>query len=49
MLDLNYMRNASDIPDWIPAMAFNRELDLSGYTAEDVKILHEKSPISKVD
>lgn len=42
------MRNASDIPDWIPAMAFNRELDLSGYSAEDVKALHEKSPISKV-
>ena len=42
------MRIASDIPDWIAAMVFNRELDLSGYSTEDVKELHKRSPISKV-
>lgn len=42
------MRSASDIPDWISGCVFNRQLDLCGYTSEEIKILHERSPISGV-
>jgi len=29
VLDMNYMRSATDIPDWIDACVFNRKLDLA--------------------
>jgi acylaminoacyl-peptidase len=48
VIDLNFMRSASDIPDWISGCVFNRELDLCSYTSEDVKLLHQRSPISSV-
>ena len=48
VLDMNYMRSATDIPDWIEACVLNRELELGKATAEDVLKIHERSPISVV-
>lgn len=46
-LNLPFMYAASEIPDWINACCFNRDLDYK-LTAEDIKIMHEKSPTSVV-
>lgn len=48
VFDMNYMLSATDIPDWIAACVFNKELDLSQTSPEDVKTIHERSPISVV-
>ena len=48
VLDMNYMNAATDIPDWIAACVFNKSLDESVLTTEDVKIIHERSPVSVV-
>jgi acylaminoacyl-peptidase len=48
VLDMNYMRSATDIPDWIEACVLNRELDFGKATPEDVLKIHERSPISVV-
>ena len=42
------MRSASDIPDWISGGVFNRQLDLCGYSTEEIKLLHSRSPIGNV-
>ena len=47
VIDLNYMRSASDIPDWISGCVFNRPFDLCSYNSEEASILHDRSPISK--
>jgi acylaminoacyl-peptidase len=36
VLDMNYMRSATDIPDWIEAYVLNRSIDLSKLSSEDV-------------
>lgn len=48
VLDMNYMNASTDIPDWISACVFNKPLDQTVLTTEDVKTIHERSPISVV-
>lgn len=48
VLDMNYMNASTDIPDWIQACVFNEPLDQSCLTTEQVKMIHERSPISVV-
>ena len=48
VFDLNYMNASTDIPDWIYACVFNKELDQSVLTIEQVKKIYERSPVSVV-
>ena len=48
VLDMNYMNSSTDIPDWISACVFNKPLDQTQLTTDDVKTIHERSPISVV-
>ena len=49
VLDMNYMRSATDIPDWIDACVLNRKINLANVSTEDVKLIHDRSPISVVN
>lgn len=49
VLDMSYMVQSTDIPDWIFACCSNKELDdFSILTADDNRTFFEKSPISQI-
>jgi acylaminoacyl-peptidase len=48
VLDMNYMSASTDIPDWIHACVFNKPLDQSTLTQEQVETIYQRSPISVV-
>jgi acylaminoacyl-peptidase len=47
VLDMTYMLQSTDIPDWIYACCYNKELsDFSCYTSQDSQQFFNRSPIS---
>ena len=49
VIDMNYMNTSTDIPDWIHACVFNKPLDQSYLSEDQVKEISRRSPISHVD
>jgi acylaminoacyl-peptidase len=48
VLNIPFMVMSTDIPDWVYACTYNREIDFTCLTAEEVSLFYSRSPHSVV-